>query len=137
MKQMTGILPIYIDMCIRMCIVYAGIFAHLKKCPFCGENQYKIIKKAGKAKKVPRRQFATIPIGRQLQALWRSPKSATNLRDCIVCTEKYLAERQSPEGIQTYNDVCCGSDYLDLVESREINKKDMILSFSVDDVQLY
>ena len=114
------------------------IFACLKKSPFCGEHQYKIVRKAGKKKKqVPHRQFATIPIGPQLQALWRSPESATNLCDRIGCTEKHLTERQSPEGIQTYDDVCCGSNYLDLIESRKINENDMILSFSIDGVQLY
>jgi hypothetical protein len=39
--------------------------------------------------------------------------------------------------IQDYDNICCGSEYLDLVESGQIADDDMLLIFSMDGAQLY
>ena len=40
-------------------------------------------------------------------------------------------------GIQDYDNICCGSEYLDLVKSGQISDNDMVLVLSMDGAQLY
>lgn len=79
----------------------------------------------------------TLPIGPQLQALWRHPISVAKVRDRLRRTKILLAQRNTDGGIQDYDDVCCSSEYLDLVESGEISDNDMVLTLSMDGAQLY
>ena len=61
------------------CLAYTGVFAPLSVCPFCGENQYKQQHHNIGDPKVACRQFVTLPIGPQLQALWQHPVSVAKL----------------------------------------------------------
>ena len=135
LKTITGVLPLHFDMCVNTCLAYTGPFAPLTECPFCGEHRYK--QHLDVDSKMPRRQFISLPIGPQLQALWRHPISVAKLRDRLQCTTTLLAQRNSDGGIQDYDDICCGSEYLDLVESGKIADNDILLVLSMDGVQLY
>ena len=135
LKTITGVLPLHFDMCVNTCLAYTGPFAPLTGCPFCGEYRYE--QHLDVDSKTPRRQFVTLPIGPQLQALWRHPISVAKLRDRLRRTAALLAQRNTNGGIQDYNDVCCGSEYLDLVESGQISDNDMLLALSMDGAQLY
>ena len=135
LKAITGILPLYFDMCVNICLAYTGTFATLTECPFCGERRYE--RHLDIDSRTPRRQFLTLPIGPQLQALWRHPISVAKLRDRLRRTAALLAQRNTGGGIQGYDDVCCGSEYLDLVESGQIADNDMLLVLSMDGAQLY
>lgn len=130
----TGILPLRFDMCVNSCIAYTGTFAHLEKCTYCGENRYS---GEDSESSPPRRQFVTLPLGPQLQALWRHPQSVDKLRDRLRRTACALNQRESPGGILDYEDICCGSEYLDHVESGNILDDDMVLMISMDGAQLY
>ena len=79
----------------------------------------------------------TLPIGPQLQAMWRSPESATKLQDQLRCTAENLAARHSDAGITGFDDICCGSEYLDHIEQGKICDDNMIISISIDGAQLY
>jgi hypothetical protein len=96
------------------------------------------VKKKNKIKKRTRQQFLTIPIGPQLQALWRSPEGAINMRYQERRTKELLTELQENGGkLLAYDDILCGSDYLSAVKSGHIKPGDTVLMFSVDGAQLY
>ncbi|KAJ7083268.1 hypothetical protein C8R43DRAFT_834445, partial [Mycena crocata] len=69
-ENLTGVVPITHDMCIRSCITYTAHFNKLEACFKCGEPCYDPVKleSSGGQTKVARRQFDTIPIGPVLQA---------------------------------------------------------------------
>ena len=81
LKTIMGILPLYFDICVNTCLVYTGVFSPLTVCPFCGEHRYEQQCRDVEDLKIARRQFVTLPIGPQLQALWRHPVSVAKLRD--------------------------------------------------------
>jgi hypothetical protein len=137
LKKITGIIPLHFDMCVNTCLAYTGVFAPLTVCPFCGERRYEKQHPDVGDPQIPRRQFVSLPIGPQLQALWRHSVSVAKLRDRLRRTTVLLAQRNTNDGIQDYDDVCCGSEYLDLVESGQISKDDMLLVLSMDGAQLY
>ena len=63
LQSITGIIPLYFDMCINSCLAYTGTHDRFRKCPYCREARFS-------DKGLPRRQFVTLPLGPQLQALW-------------------------------------------------------------------
>ncbi|KIY61147.1 hypothetical protein CYLTODRAFT_363239 [Cylindrobasidium torrendii FP15055 ss-10] len=77
-KLLTGVVPIYHDMCINSCMAYTGIHAELSLCKHCGEPRWKPSAArdeddpdpATNGLRVPRRQFATLLIAPQWQAMW-------------------------------------------------------------------
>ncbi|KIM71213.1 hypothetical protein PILCRDRAFT_55084, partial [Piloderma croceum F 1598] len=80
--QMSGVTSLIHDMCINGCLAFTGPFAGLEACLTCGEPRYEQITFAnsdGRIKKA-RQVFHTMPIGPQLQALWRHPESAARAR---------------------------------------------------------
>jgi len=135
LKTITSVPSLHFDMCINTCLAYTGPFAPLTNCPFCGEHQYKHHLHVDS--KTPCHQFVTLPLGPQLQALWRHPISVAKLRDRLRHTAVLLAQCNTDGGIQDYDDVCCGSEYLDLVESGQISENDVLLALSMDSAQLY
>jgi len=124
-------------MCINSCLAYVGPYSDHDHCPTCGEDRYDPIKSTHK-KKVPCQQFHTIPIGPQLQALWRSPEGSQNMRYLDQRTEELLAELEDSNGhVKTYDDICCGSDYIKLAGTGTIKPGDVMLMLSIDGAQLY
>ena len=77
LKAIMGIIPLHFNMCVNTCLAYTGTFATLTECPFCGEHRYQ--QHLDIDSRTPHRQFVTIPIGPQLQALWRHPISVAKL----------------------------------------------------------
>ncbi|PSS03308.1 hypothetical protein PHLCEN_2v4019, partial [Hermanssonia centrifuga] len=39
-QEISGIHPVYDNMCLDSCIAFTGLFAHLTQCPTCGKNCY-------------------------------------------------------------------------------------------------
>jgi len=106
-------------MCVKTCVAYVGPFRDLDTCPYCGELCYDPIKLAasnGKTK-VARREFHTMPIGPQLQALWRNKDSAQQMRYRDIRTKEILKELGQNDGIPSYYDFFHGSEYLQAVEA--------------------
>ncbi|KAM6489027.1 hypothetical protein JOM56_015517 [Amanita muscaria] len=99
LEKQTGISEIRTDMCPKACVAYTGPFAQLENCPECGVSRYKtedelsesVRKKKKQNMKVPRQQFYTIPLGPQLQALWRTPQNAFFMRYRNRRTQEILA----------------------------------------------
>ncbi|KAG7098203.1 hypothetical protein E1B28_000171 [Marasmius oreades] len=112
-------------------MAFTGPYSGLEECGYCGEARYKA---AGSL--VPRRHFTTLPLGPQLQALWRHPESVAKIRERLARTETLLAERASG-GVKLFDDIYCGSEYLDLVASGQLKEDDMLIAISMDGAQLY
>jgi hypothetical protein len=77
--EWTSIEAIVHDMCHNSCITYTGPFSDHEQCPHCSEPRYDALRlenSNGKVK-VASQQFYTLPLGPQLQALWRSPDRAS------------------------------------------------------------
>lgn len=133
--ELSGVVPIIHDMCPNSCIAYTGAFTELLQCPQCNEPRYE----PGHVAQVPRQQFHTLPIGPQLQALWRTPEGAHSMRYRQQCTEKTLEELIQNKGHKksSYRDFFDGKDYLEAVQDGRISTDDMVLVLSIDGAQLY
>ena len=87
--------------------------------------------------KIPKQVFTTIPVGPQLQAHWKHPQAAKDMYYWWEKTQELRQERAAsgePPGL--YNDILCGTAYLDLVDEGTIGEYDTVLMLSIDGVQL-
>ena len=139
--RLTGVDSVVHDMCPKVCVAYTGPYSDLEACPLCGESRYDPIllrTSHGRIKKA-QQQFHTMPIGPQLQALWRSPETAYLMRHRHRRTQEILSHRDENGNvvIQNYDDVYVGSDYLRAVDSGHISPDDIALMLSLDGAQLY
>lgn len=133
--ELSGVSPVERDMCINSCIGYTGPLAAAETCTHCGEPRYD----PANNKKIPRKQFTTIPLAPQLQALWRTPQGAISMGYRERCTKNILDELQRQDGVRTspYRDFFDGADYLEAVRDGRISTDDMVLMLSIDGAQLY
>jgi hypothetical protein len=76
--DLSGIESVVHDMCINSCVAFTGPFLELESCPMCAEPQYNQfwIQMSDGKDRAPCQEFHTIPIGPQIQALYRTPESA-------------------------------------------------------------
>lgn len=138
--ELSGVVSTVHDMCPNLCIAYTGPYANLEACPKCRESRFDLIKLAAShgEKKVSRQEFHTIPLGPQLQALWRSPESARAMKYRHRQTEIILAQLRDTDGvIPIYEDFYHGCDYLDAVTQGNISPFDTLIALSIDGAQLY
>lgn len=71
--ELSNVIPIIHHLCINSCAAFTGPFSNLAECLICHEACY-----IGETES-PRREFHTIPIGPQLQALWRTEEGTRNI----------------------------------------------------------
>ncbi|THH07169.1 hypothetical protein EW146_g9401 [Bondarzewia mesenterica] len=134
-SELSGVSLIVEHMCVNTCIAYTGPFKDLETCPQCSEPRYDPLKPHAK---VPRQQFHTIPLGPQLQALWRTSEGAAAMQYRAQCTDRILNElEQGNNRISVYEDWVHGHDYLTAVQDNLIGSDDITLLFSIDGAQLY
>jgi hypothetical protein len=76
--QISGVTSLIHNMCINGCLAFMGPFAGLEACLTCSEPRYEQVTLANSGRHIKKahQEFHTMPIGPQLQALWRHPKSA-------------------------------------------------------------
>ena len=124
-------------MCINTCIAYTGPYQDLERCPLCDEPRYNptTLEESGGKKKVAHRQFHTMPVGPQLQALYHSKGSAEQMQ----YAEKRLEEivNAGPANRGNYEDWCDGINFIQAFRDGHIKKGDPVLMFSIDSAQLY
>jgi hypothetical protein len=128
------------DMCISNCVAFTSIFANLDACPRCSEPRYETIRREGRQKRVPRKQFFQIPIAPQLQARWNTQHGARQMKYAYRELEKRHALATDNGGVSPeYQDVFCGSDLLRKFKDAAgaINAYDTLLMFSMDGAQIY
>ena len=137
--DITGIESIVTHMCINSCLAYTGPFNQLDVCPTCSEpryDQFRLAVSSGKVK-IPRQEFHTIPIGPQIQALYRNPESARRGHYLREERAKILDELTRRGSLEMYSDILHGSDIIDAFQDGRIGEDDVVLMFSIDGAQLY
>ncbi|KAG1847252.1 hypothetical protein C8R48DRAFT_547524, partial [Suillus tomentosus] len=79
-SKYTGVESIDHDMCPNTCLAYTGPYAHLDNCPICDASRWDQarLRSTNGRVKVAAQKFSTIPLGPQLQSLYRHPDSARN-----------------------------------------------------------
>lgn len=138
--ELSGVSPMYTDMCVNTCIAYTGPYEPLDLCPTCGEGRYELRPtKPGslRRKRVVRRQFLTIPLGPQLQAMYRSVRGADAMSYRARCTLQLLKELENGWDLPLIKDYTYGSQYLEAARDHLINDDDIFVMLSMDGAQLY
>ena len=140
--QLTGISPLVHDMCINSCAGFTGPFENLMHCPICRQFRYDPIpcNESNGDQKIPCQTFCTFLIGPQLQTLWRNPETAEALHYRVRRTEEISAASQREDGsidIQVYEDIPCGSEYIEAFLAGCIGEHDTTLLLSLNGTQLY
>ena len=137
-SNLSGVVTWKHDMCVDSCAAFTGPFADLEECPRCGKSRYdeEELRKSGGTKKIPQKVFTTFPLGPQLQARWGSPEMAQKMLYRRNKTQDILRARAQGEEY-VYDDIFCGSDYIDAVQNGAINDYDTVVMFSIDGAQLY
>ena len=143
-QWLSGVVSMATDMCPNSCMAYTGPLADRTTCLYCDAARYKLtpeskVAACDEASCVPMQQFFTVPIGPQLQALWRHPKSAKLMKYRTLRTLQVQEEiNANPNGqTQSYDDIFCGSEYLQAVADGKIGENDIYLIWSCDSAQLY
>ena len=149
-EWLSGVVSMATDMCPNSCMAYTGPLADRTTCLYCDAARYKPETETAdcdseaenhpdKVGHVPVQQFFTVPIGPQLQALWRHPRSAKLMKYRTLRTLQVQQEiNASPDGqTQSYDDIFCGSEYLQAVADGKIGGDDIYLIWSCDGAQLY
>jgi hypothetical protein len=116
---MSGVMSLIHNMCINGCLAFTGPFAGLETYLTCGEPRYEQITLAnsgGRIKKA-RQEFHTMPIGPQLQALWRHPESAACAKYLDAHMHKIIEELKRNDGLLDSYDNLHGAEFLQAVES--------------------
>jgi hypothetical protein len=137
--ELSGVEPIVHDMCVKSCVAYTGPFLDLDACPLCSEpryDQFRLEISNGKDR-TPRQEFHTIPIGSQIQALYRTPESAVHAHYLRAERSRVLPEYKSKACLDEYSDVLHGTDLIDAFDDGRIQGDDIVLMFSIDGAQLY
>ena len=76
MQELSGLDARHYDMCPESCMCYAGPYASLQKCTYCGADRYRL--RGGK--RSPAKQFKYIPLIPQIKALYAGRESAAAMR---------------------------------------------------------
>ncbi|KAG9225406.1 hypothetical protein CCMSSC00406_0006207 [Pleurotus cornucopiae] len=132
-KNLSDVKPIVNHMCEKSCVAFTGPFEDLTECPKCLSPRYT---KPGSLE--PRKTFSTIPIGPQIQALYRDAASARKMKYRRQKTAEVIAKLQRTGGeLPEYDDFTSGREYLNAVQSGLIKDNDTVLMYSLDGCQLY
>ncbi|KIY62599.1 hypothetical protein CYLTODRAFT_359858 [Cylindrobasidium torrendii FP15055 ss-10] len=137
-EELTGVRPVYRDMCWNSCVAFTGPLSSRLTCPLCGEQRYQ------SDGKTPRKRFVTLLLAPQLQAMWRTPDGARLMQYRNDLTEKLLDELDQTDDAgnprprtSKFTDFFSGLEYLKAVDLKNIRDKDMVLVLLIDGAQLY
>ncbi|KAG2082732.1 uncharacterized protein F5147DRAFT_748992 [Suillus discolor] len=135
----AGVESINHDMCPNTCLAYTGPYAHLDNCPICDAPRWDQARlhSTNRHVKVAAQKFSTIPLGPQLQSLYRHPDSAHNMRYLHECTQQVLEELRTTGKISIIDDIAMGWDYLGAIADGEIKENNIVLMVSLNGAQLY
>jgi hypothetical protein len=133
--ELSGVHAVTNHMCPNTCLAYTGPYANDTECEICSTPRYdqEILQRSGGKTLKPNQKFCTIPIGPQIQAAFRHPEGARNMRYRAERTAEILKNGRD----EVFNDYIQGSDYLEAVVDGRIGENDVTLMFSIDGAQLY
>ena len=126
-SDLSGLIIWKHHICVDSCVGFTGPFTDLEECPCCHKPCYdqEKLMKSGSKNKVPEKVFTTFAFGPQLQAYWKSSKTAQKMLYWQDKTCNKLGH-DVDDMDYVYDDIFCGSDYLEAVENGDINNYDMV-----------
>ncbi|EKM56826.1 uncharacterized protein PHACADRAFT_194408 [Phanerochaete carnosa HHB-10118-sp] len=143
-EELSGILPVYHNMCINSCIGFIGLFKDLELCSMCSRSCYNKAELKRSGKKIPVKQFLTNCMGPAIQTMWCSLAGAKGMTYRQHCITKIIEEMQPQDGkesvefsVSALEDYIHGTDYLKAVLQRDIGPDNTVLMLSLDRAQLY
>ncbi|KAG1859452.1 hypothetical protein C8R48DRAFT_673988 [Suillus tomentosus] len=118
---------------------FTGPFADLETCPMCDTSRWDQAKlrASNGHTKVAAQTFTTIPIGPQLQALYRHPDSAHDMRYLHSRVQEVLVGLAQTGEIPVFDDIAMGHDAIGAVLDGDIKENNIVLMVSLDGAQLY
>lgn len=133
--ELTGVEAMVHDMCPDSCMAYTGPWADLDSCRFCSQPRFEPDSTPGARK--ARRQFETYPLAPQVQARFRSPSGATDMRHRQGEMDRIMQELLAKGQLDRVTDIIEGSDFWNAHQRGEISEDDICVIFSMDGAQLY
>ena len=115
-------------------MAFTGPFCELTACPIYWEPQYDPLKPGLKS---PRQEFHTIPLGPQLQVVWRTEEGSNAMWYWQACYKTAIKQITKNASLTEYTDVWDGSEFLNAVQNGCIKDHDPVLIFPIDGTQLY
>ncbi|KIJ46609.1 hypothetical protein M422DRAFT_59584 [Sphaerobolus stellatus SS14] len=135
----SGVTPLMTAQCPKTCMAYTGPLADRETCIECGASRWDKVtlhKSKGKTKK-PAREFLTVPIGPQIQALFRSPDMAKELMYLQNRADDIQRRVEAGESIQQYDDIVTGWEFIQALQRGIVKPHDVVFMESMDGAQLY
>ncbi|KAI8999089.1 hypothetical protein BD414DRAFT_407768, partial [Trametes punicea] len=130
-------------MCVDSCVGFTGPYAHLDRCPKCGQPRYDELRSGAKpnskrsTEKVPRKQFSTMPLGQEIQALFRTPEGAESMAYLSGMMEEVLTKLERHDNLDSFDDISHGSKFWGAYAAGQISSDDVVVALSIDGAQLY
>jgi hypothetical protein len=137
--QNCPVLYLLYRICVLNPVAYNGPFNELYQCPRCTTSRYdgfQLEVSRGRIKE-PAQQFFTLPLGPQLQALWRNPEIAQQMEHRRRKTQEILKNARETGKIECYDDIYHGSEYLKACFRGDISEDGIVVTLSIDRAQLY
>ncbi|KAJ3019329.1 hypothetical protein NUW54_g116 [Trametes sanguinea] len=136
---LTGIVPIVNDMCVDSCVGFTGPYVHLDSCPKCKQPRYDELKTGTKpgAKKVPRKQFFTMALGQEIQAVFRTREGAESMAYLSSLVEEVLTTLEQDGTLDSFDDISHGSRFWGAYAAGQISSEDVVVALSIDGAQLH
>ncbi len=142
-KEITGVYPLMHDMCPNTCMAYTGPFSELDSCTKCSTPRYnpEVLATSGGIRKFLNIGFVTLPIGPQLQAIWRTPEGARNMRyrqisqdQCLKKLPRILTKKLFSMNTRIYS---MAVRILRQFTQAQYKTTTWVLMLSIDGAQLY
>jgi len=136
---LTGVEKVQHNMCPNSCAAFTGPYSNLEECPLCGASRWnqECLQGTNGWSRVPTKRFTTIPLGPQLQVLYRNPDQARHMHYLHECTQEIIAELRQTGSIPLVDDITAGWDYLGAVLDGDIKEDNIVIMVSLDSAQLY
>ena len=126
LKDITGLVPVFYDMCENSCICYTGQYETYQNCPICESTRLDI---RGKAKKI----MPYLSIKNRLQMQFNDGNRAKEL----LYRHEYIINKHNDDD-DDLDDIFDGKIYKELVEENLFNdKRDIAFTASCDEYQIF
>ncbi|KAI8969700.1 hypothetical protein BD414DRAFT_400202, partial [Trametes punicea] len=121
------------------CVAFTGPYAHLDKCPKCQQPRYDPLRAEMRrgSEKVARKQFYTMPLGQEIQALFRTAEGAESMNYLSSLVAEVLEQLEADGRLSSFDDVAHGSHFWGAYAAGQISQDDVVVALSIDGAQLY
>ena len=127
LKNITGLVPIFYDMCENSCICYTEDYESDQVCPYCSSTRFDA---KGKAKKV----MPYLSIKDRLKIQFKDENRAKEL----LYHHEYITNKEQNDDDDDLDDIFDGSIYKELMEENLfIDKRDIAFTASCDGYQIF